>query len=234
MFGISCHNKSLRLPGSNTSSSHHFGNPVSGYYPTACFQLFCHPRATIGLITSFKNAHDLCQKFFILLPAEGWTTFQLLIIAAFSHLKYFAHLLNGKSGAVIAYKLIDFPSLLEKMLTAFFKISLSILASRSSLLSLATSLSRSVIFGFPLPGKLFFSYRWYSLRHRYNNSGRIPNSSAISLALPRANESSTAFCLKSRSYFCLFLIIMANYFFFCSLTCRPGYWGIFTNLIPGL
>jgi len=109
-----------------------------------------------------------------------------------------AHL-NGRSGAVITYKLVNFPSLLEKMLTAFFKMSLSIFASRSSFFSRAFSLSRSVILGFPFPGKLFLSYCWYFLRHRYNNSGRIPNSSAISLELPLAKESSTAFCLNSRS-----------------------------------
>jgi uncharacterized protein len=43
-----------------------------------------------------------------------------------------AHHLNVKSNTVIIYELVDFPSLLEKMLTAFFKISLSIFAWRSS------------------------------------------------------------------------------------------------------
>jgi hypothetical protein len=31
--------------------------------------------------------------------------------------------------------------------------------------------------------------------------------------LPLANESSTAFCLNSRSYFCLSFVIMAIYYF---------------------
>ena len=158
MFGIGCHNKPLWLSGPNASSSHHIGDTVSGCYPPPCFQLFCHPGTTIGLITFFKNVHDLCQKSFILLPSGGWTTFQPLIVAAFSHLKYFAHHLNGKSAAVIAYELVDFPSLLEKMLTAFFKISLSIFASRSSFCKRAFSLSKSVNFGFPCPGKQFLAY----------------------------------------------------------------------------
>jgi hypothetical protein len=42
---------------------------------------------------------------------------------------------------------------------------------------------------------------------------RIPNSSAISRALPLANDSLTAFCLNSRSYFCLSCVIMAIYYF---------------------
>ena len=86
-------------------------------------------------------------------------------------------------------------------------------SARSSLRNRAFSFSRSVILGFPLPGKLLFSYLWYSLLQRYNNSARIPNSSAISRALPLTNESSTAFCLNSRSYFYLSFVIMVIYYF---------------------
>ena len=214
MLGIGRHNKPLWLSGPNAGRSHHISNPILAHIPAPCLQFLGYSGTAICGIALFKNIHDLCQKLFIFLPPGRWTIFQPLIVAAFSHLKYFAHHLNGKSGAVITYELVDFPSLLEKMLTAFFKISRSILASRSSFLSRAFSLSKSVILGFPLPGKLLCSYLWYSRRHRYNNSGRIPNSSAISLALPLAKESSTAFCLKSRSYFCLSCVIMANYYFF--------------------
>jgi hypothetical protein len=103
--------------------------------------------------------------------------FQLLIVAASSHPKYFAHHLNGKSSGGIANELGDFPSLLEKMLTTFFEISLSIFASWSYFCNRAFSLSKSISLGIPLTGKLLFSYFWYSLRHWFNNSGPIPNSS---------------------------------------------------------
>ena len=69
-----------------------------------------------------------------------------------------------------------------------------------------------------------------SFSHRYNNSRRIPNSSEISLALPLSKESSTAFWVNSRSYFCLYYVIMANYYIYFSLTCRPVYRGRFTKL----
>jgi hypothetical protein len=65
----------------------------------------------------------------------------------------FTHHLNGISHTVITYELIDFPSLTEKMLIAFFNISRSIFASRNSFRNLVFCLSRSVIFGLPFPGK---------------------------------------------------------------------------------
>ncbi len=193
MPGVCCYLKPLWLSRPQFSSLHDPGYPIYGYGPTIYPKFFRDPRTAVSLIAFFKGIHDLNQQLFILLPAGRWSATKPFIITGSAHLKCFAHHLNGKTGTVIAHKLVDFPSLLEKMLTAFFKISLSILASRSSFRKRAFSFSRSVILGFPLPGKLLFSYFWYSLRHRYNNSGRIPNSSAISWALPLANESSTAF-----------------------------------------
>jgi hypothetical protein len=76
--------------------------------------------------------------------------FQISIVAASSHPKYFAHPLNGKSNGGIANELIDFPSLLEKMLTTFFEISLSIFASRSYFHNRAFSFSKSVSLSIPL------------------------------------------------------------------------------------
>jgi len=214
MPGICRHNELIALSCPNISGLHYFSNPLPGHFLPLSSQLLSDPWTAIGFMTVIKNIHNFYQQVFILLPASRWTIFKLFIITAFSHLKYSAHLLNGKSGSVITYKLVDFPSLLEKMLTAFFRMSLSICASRSSFFNRSFSLSKSVIFGFPWPGKLLFSYLWYSLRQRYNSSGWISNSSSISLALPCANESSTAFRLNSRSYFCLFCVIMAIYYFF--------------------
>ena len=213
VLGVRCHFEPFWLSCSQLSSFHNLGYPVFGYCPAIYTKLFGDPWAAVGLIALVKDIHDLDQQLFILLPACRRSAAKPFVITGSAHLKYFAHHLNGKTGSVIAHKLVDFPSLLEKMLTAFFKMSLSILASRSSFRKRAFSLSRSVILGFPLPGKLLFSYFWYSLLQRYNNSGRIPNSSAISRALPLANDSSTAFCLNSQSYFCLSLVIMAIYYF---------------------
>jgi len=213
MLGICCHLEPFGHPCLQLSSPHDPGYPVFGYRPTINPKLFGDPRAAVGLVTFFEDIHGLNQQLFIILPAGRWSAAKPFVITGSAHLKYFAHHLNGKTGTVIAQKLVDFPSLLEKMLTTFFKISLSIFASRSSLRNRAFSFSRSVILGFHLPGKLLFSYFWYSLLQRYNNSARIPNSSAISQALPLANESYTAFCLNSRSYFCRSFVIMAIYYF---------------------
>jgi len=214
MPGICCCNELLGFSGLDIGCPHNIGDPLPGYFPALCSYLLCDPWTAICFMTILKNIHNLYQQVLVLLPASRRAIFHPFIITTFSHLKYFAHHLNGKSGSVITYKLVDFPSLTEKMLTAFFKMSLSICAFRSAFFNRAFSLSRSVIFGLPWSGKLLFSYLWYSLRQRYNTSGRISNSSAISLALPLAKESSTAFRLNSRSYFCLCCVIMAIYYFF--------------------
>ena len=63
--------------------------------------------------------------------------------------------LNRKLGAVITSKLLDFPSLKEKMLIDFFRISRSIVISLSSMRKRAFLHSKSFIFGVPCLGKLF-------------------------------------------------------------------------------
>ena len=170
MLGVCGYFEPLWLSCPQLSSLHDPGYTVYGYGPAIYPKLFSDPRATVGLIALFKDIHNLDQQLLVLLPAVRWSAAKPFVITGSAHLKYFAHHLNGKTRTVIAHKLVDFPSLLEKMLTAFFKMSLSILASRSSLRNRAFSFSRSVILGFPLPGKLLYSYFWYSLLQRYNYS----------------------------------------------------------------
>jgi hypothetical protein len=55
---------------------------------------------------------------------------------------------------MVSYELEDFPSLLEKMPIAFFRMSRSMRISSSSRLSRAISFSSSVRPTLPLPGKL--------------------------------------------------------------------------------
>jgi hypothetical protein len=88
--------------------------------PSIYLKFFRDPRAAIGLIAFFEDIHDLNQQLFILLPSGRWSAAKPFVITGSTHIKYFAHHLNGKTGTVIAHKLVDFPSLLEKMLTAFF------------------------------------------------------------------------------------------------------------------
>ena len=171
MLRIGSYFEFLSSFGPQISSTHHSGNFILPYRPSSFLQLTSHPYAPITLLTLFKYLHDLYQKLLIQFPTVGGTLFEPAIITAFGHLKHFTHHLNGKSGSVITYELVDLPSLLEKMLTAFFKMSLSILASRSSFCNRAFSFSKSVILGFPFPGKLLSWYFSCSLLHRYNNSG---------------------------------------------------------------
>jgi len=75
-------------------------------------------------------------------------------------------------------KLVDLPSLLEKMLTAFFNISLSIWASLSSFFRRIISFCSDVKLAFPFPEKLPSPCCSNSRFQRRTISGRIFNSSA--------------------------------------------------------
>ena len=129
----------------------------SGTFLALSMKLLSDPWTTIGTLAIFKNIQNINQKAFILLPAIRRSIPKPCIVAAFTYFKNLTHHLNRKFYAVINYELVNFPSLLEKMLTTFFNMSRSIFASLSSLSSRAISRSWSVIFGFPLPGKLFLS-----------------------------------------------------------------------------
>lgn len=54
-----------------------------------------------------------------LLPANRGSASKPFVLTDPANLNYFAHHRNRRSGPVIAHELADFPSLLEKMLTAF-------------------------------------------------------------------------------------------------------------------
>ena len=109
------------------------------------------------------------------------------------------------------HELEYFPSFLEKMPTAFFRISRSMQMSASSLRDRAFSVSSGLNFFFPLPGKLAVSFDANSLRQRYSSSGLISSSwGQISDVLPfvaqfycgeleRSVKCSSSFC-----HFCHF------------------------------
>ena len=81
----------------------------------------------------------------------------------------------------VKIKYWSYQSLLEKMLTAFFKISLSIWASLSNFFSLMFSFYSSVILALPWPEKLPPLYCSCSRFHLLISSALIPSSSATSL-----------------------------------------------------
>ena len=130
---IEYHDRNERLMAGLSSPdlccTHHASNAIFGHPPALGPQFLSYPGTAVGLSAVFKNIHNPGQQILIILPAHGRCVFKPCIATAFCQLENLAHHLNGKSGAMIVYELVDFPSLLEKMLTAFFKMSLSILAS---------------------------------------------------------------------------------------------------------
>ena len=163
--------------------------------------------ATIGFLAFQINVPDLFHQSLIFNIPFCWFSALPLIICTPGNAKYLAHLPNGKLGAVPAYKPVCFPSLLEKMLTAFFRISRSNCASRSSFFNRVSSFSYSVWVIFPWPGKQDSGCFSASRRQRYSNSGRMSSSLASSRKLSCFLLSSTAICLNSLSYCLLFFII---------------------------
>jgi len=71
------------------------------------------------------NFLDLHDEFMLFELPQTDRVVKPVIIAAGTHLKHFTHLLNGKLVSMLLYESEYRQSPLEKMLTAFFKISLS-------------------------------------------------------------------------------------------------------------
>jgi hypothetical protein len=89
---------------------------------------------------------------------------------------------------------------LEKMLIAFFKMSLSICVSRSSFFKRANSCSAAVSITFPFPGKLLPCLLANSFLHLYNKVTLISNSLANAVRSVRVLLSSTLINLNSFGY----------------------------------
>lgn len=115
-------------------------------------------------------------------------------------------------------KPINYLSLLEKMLTAFFRISRSSLISYNSFFKSFNS-SSSLLSGF-LNNGLYFPSRC-SFSHLFILSELIPNSLATSDRLPLWRLSSTALILYSWLYMVfhlfIFLFLFFGAFYFCTL-----------------
>lgn len=131
-------------------------------------------------------------------PGRG-LPFQPLIIPAFAHPNSLTHLLNGKSGVVHRYELKYFPSLLEKMLTAFFRMFRSISAFFNSFFNRAISRWSSVILALPFPEKRPDWNCSYSRLHRRSISELIPSSDATNPAVLPDKHKLTAISLNSLS-----------------------------------
>ncbi len=207
MFGI-CGTPELSTPDADQILLLHYpGYTGSGCHDLLTSQLHGDPGAAIGFLAFKINVPNLYHQSLIFNIPLCWLSVFPCIICAPGNAKYLAHLPNGKLGAVPAYKPVNFPSLLEKMLTAFFKISRSNCASRSSFFNRASSFSYSVWATLPCPEKQVSGCFSASRRQRYISSGRMSSSLASSWKLLWFLLSSTAICLNSLSYCLLFFII---------------------------
>ena len=110
--------------------------------------------AAIGLSALFVDQVDLSKNFLVLYSSFGGLTFQPSVISTSAYFEGIAHLLIGVYSVDFLYKLEYLPSFLEKMLTVFFRISLSIPASFKAFFKRVISASSGV--GLPITRKATF------------------------------------------------------------------------------
>lgn len=140
MLGISrSHIFSLDFT-AQVSLFHQTGYPWTGYPHTQALQVLANSWTAIALLALVMDEPNLLGNLFIFKRPFARHSIEPFVITAFAHLQYFTHLLDGKLPSVLGYELVDFPSLLEKMPTAFFKMSRSWRTSSSSRFSRASSL----------------------------------------------------------------------------------------------
>jgi len=107
---------------------------------------------------------------------------------------------------------VGFPSPLEKMLMAFFRMPRSDSASRSCFLKRAISAFAGVCLALPWPVKLPSGF--YECSERQISSGRMPSPQASSFIMSLLLLSSTAISLNSLLNFLLSWDIALSYRFF--------------------
>lgn len=77
------------------------------------------------MLTFRMHLSDLLLQLVLTLLSNSNGMLAPIIIATTAHIQHFTHLLNGKFISVFLYESEYFPSPLEKMLTAFFRMSRS-------------------------------------------------------------------------------------------------------------
>src|SRR5690554_2410 len=151
MLGVSGDHKFFSMDSPNTIFSHQTCHSWSGNFNALSIKLFRYPWTSISCLTFFVDSSDLRKQHAIFIMAAGGRHSLASIIATLTNLKNFAHLLNRKFQSMILYELVDLLSLAEKMPTAFFNMSRSMVTSASSFFNLASSFSSGVSCLLPLP-----------------------------------------------------------------------------------
>ncbi len=111
---------------SKTFVSHHSGYSGAGNLPAHILQLFGDLRTSIPAFTIDIHSLYLFLYLIVFQLSAAWLSSQPGIITTTAYLKHQTHLLNTKLVAVVLNELQYWLSPLEKMLTAFFRISRSI------------------------------------------------------------------------------------------------------------
>jgi hypothetical protein len=116
----------LAVYASNGVFAHQSSHPWPGSFYALLLQLHCYSGAAIATIALLVNLLNRCQQLLLFSGSQANWVLEPVIIPTDAHSKHLTHLLDRELGTVFFYKSHVYrPSPLEKMLTAFFRISLS-------------------------------------------------------------------------------------------------------------
>ena len=111
---------------------HKFGYSCTADCNTLSIQFLGYTCTSIPLLKFIKQRFNPSFQRLLSLRDLSCGVFRPFVIRPTTDIKHFTHLLNGMYIAVLGYEPVDFPSLLEKKRTAFFKMSRSSFTSANS------------------------------------------------------------------------------------------------------
>src|SRR5690554_6458338 len=151
MLRISGDHEFFSMDSPNTIFSHQTRHSGSGNFNALSIKFFRYPWTSISCLTCSVDSSDLRKQHAIFIMAPGGMHSLTSVIATLTNFKNFTHLPNRKFQSMILYELVNLLLLAEKMPTAFFNMSRSMVTSASSFFNLASSFSSGVSCLLPLP-----------------------------------------------------------------------------------
>src|SRR5210317_271403 len=228
MFAIGGHPVFTSNFGTQPGFAHPLGHTVFTHLTAPISKLLGDLRAAIAALAFLIDLANLSiQSLIIKLPFTR-LTFQPSVISTARHLKDSAHLQYTPNRAVLAYEPEYRCGSVEKMATAFFKISRS--RRSRSFSRLSRRISSSSGFKRPLPTNAcapeYFSSRFQRERTPWPIPSRL---STDALVIPGSAAIRTASTLNSKSYFLGIDTPPISFYHICSSVCLL-IWGRFRVL----
>ena len=139
MRRIGGYHKLLCMYSSYSTLLHQSRHTWSGHFKSPGIQFIRNPWTSVTGSALRMDPSNFRKEHAVFIMMIGGKPSLPGIKSTSAYFKYFTHHPNRKFSLMIFYELVDFLSLTEKMLTAFFKISRSIFTSLNSFFKSASS-----------------------------------------------------------------------------------------------